>query len=396
MHQHRTVCAPRTWLILGLALVGLAGAGSIHAQTDHRALHLASSSLAPDRYTVVVDLEKNELHFVHGEQVLWSAPVGTGTGLLLDDQGEQRWEFSTPTGEYQVQFKELLPIWRAPDWYFIENKLPVPPPNDSSRLFPGGLGAAAVYIGHGLAIHGTNRPELLGQRVSHGCIRLSNAAAERLFNNVQIGTPVVIVGTPQDPSPKAPPPPAKNPWDESKGPMRSDFYNLVSRWNTPKLLEVLDEEMRTAHPESTEWAEVAGLLVARGMEDDRQALAGLVRRASEVDGPLATELNTFVANAYARSPERVLRALGSLQRAERKRAAYAIVETTMQLYPGSPEDRTAPWPTRRFHQGTAEGLARWGWSALREAEQEYREERLVEAGAGKRTAVGTSDELSVR
>ena len=92
----------------------------------------------------------------------------------------------------------------------------------------------------------------------------------------------------------------------------------------------------------------------------------------------------------------MLRALGSLQRTERKRAAYAIVETTMQLYPGSPEDRTAPWPTRRFHKETAEGLARWGWSALREAEKEYREGRLVEADAGTSTVVGTSEELSVR
>jgi lipoprotein-anchoring transpeptidase ErfK/SrfK len=80
--------------------------------------------------------------------------VGTGTGLRLEGP-DGEWDFSTPDGIFHVQYKEESPVWMAPDWYFIENKLPVPPPNDAKRRFPGGLGAAAVYIGEGLAIHGT-------------------------------------------------------------------------------------------------------------------------------------------------------------------------------------------------------------------------------------------------
>src|SRR5690606_358254 len=116
------------------------------------------------------------------------------TGLMMQDHDDRDWDFSTPNGVFQVQFKERDPVWIAEDWYFIENGLPVPPPNDRSRYFPGGLGAAAVYFSRELAIHGTDKPELLGQRVSHGCIRLSNADALRLYHNVQVGTEVVIVG----------------------------------------------------------------------------------------------------------------------------------------------------------------------------------------------------------
>src|SRR5690606_31429096 len=89
---------------------------------------------------------------------------------------------------------ERNPVWIAPDWFYVENNLPIPPANDPSRYMTGTLGVAAIYISPSLAIHGTDRPELIGQRVSHGCIRLENRYAERLFRNVQVGTEVIIVG----------------------------------------------------------------------------------------------------------------------------------------------------------------------------------------------------------
>ncbi|OHV39610.1 MULTISPECIES: L,D-transpeptidase [Pseudofrankia] len=44
-----------------------------------------------------------------------------------------------------------------------------------------------------IGIHGTNQPQLLGQDVSHGCIRLSNDAITRLAGTVPTGTPVDII-----------------------------------------------------------------------------------------------------------------------------------------------------------------------------------------------------------
>ena len=44
-----------------------------------------------------------------------------------------------------------------------------------------------------VGIHGTNLPWLLGQAVSHGCVRVSNAVATRLRRLAPLGTPIDIV-----------------------------------------------------------------------------------------------------------------------------------------------------------------------------------------------------------
>ena len=43
-----------------------------------------------------------------------------------------------------------------------------------------------------IAIHGTNRPDLIGQAVSNGCIRVRNEVVTRIFDEALAGTPVVI------------------------------------------------------------------------------------------------------------------------------------------------------------------------------------------------------------
>jgi len=43
-----------------------------------------------------------------------------------------------------------------------------------------------------IGIHGTNDPSSVGRSVSHGCIRLSNAAITRLAQELPLGTPVTI------------------------------------------------------------------------------------------------------------------------------------------------------------------------------------------------------------
>ena len=48
---------------------------------------------------------------------------------------------------------------------------------------------------HGVVgIHGTDRPELLGQAVSHGCIRVRNDIARRLQRLAPLGTPIDVFG----------------------------------------------------------------------------------------------------------------------------------------------------------------------------------------------------------
>jgi lipoprotein-anchoring transpeptidase ErfK/SrfK len=73
-------------------------------------------------------------------------------------------------------------------------------PSDPSGPFgPAAIGVSAFspvlqgwVQGGPIGIHGTNQPYLLGQQVSHGCVRVSNAAITELFALVPAGTPVVI------------------------------------------------------------------------------------------------------------------------------------------------------------------------------------------------------------
>lgn len=140
---------------------------------------------------VVISLDEHMLHLMEDERVIWSAVVGTGTGTRLEGAG-QRWDFSTPRGMFRVQLKEKNPIWRVPDWAFVERGEPIPPMDDPRRNEEGMLGTTALYLEEDIAVHGTNNPELLGQPVSHGCIRMTNEAVRRLYYEVEIGTPVII------------------------------------------------------------------------------------------------------------------------------------------------------------------------------------------------------------
>ncbi len=146
---------------------------------------------------VVVHLAENRVYLFEGDRAVWSAPAGTGTGFRLD-RGKHRWKFSTPRGMFRIQRMEKDPLWEAPDWHYVERGLPIPPDSRPPRLMKGVMGTTAIYLGDGIAIHGTNLPQLVlnpdpaDRRVSHGCIRLTNEAARTLMHMVHVGTPVLI------------------------------------------------------------------------------------------------------------------------------------------------------------------------------------------------------------
>jgi lipoprotein-anchoring transpeptidase ErfK/SrfK len=359
------------------------------SQSQPQGLRVRSESLRRGGYAVVIDLDANRLYFARGRRVLWSAPVGTGTGLRLENQ-RGGWDFDTPNGTFHVTYKAVEPDWIAPDWYFIENKLPVPGRNDDARRFTRGLGSAAVYIGHGLAIHGTDRPELLGRRVSHGCIRLSNADALRLFHNVQVGTEVVVVGGENvEPDPDPVPPrraPAAGTVD-SRGrriPPRDAMVVELEGEETEALLGRLDDELaQAAYTENrSDWPRVAHVLLFRGVkQEDDVALAGLLTRISRVEGAaLRQEYATFVSDALSQGALRTLEVMGRLDRAERAVVARAMVDAALGLYPRqAADDASTPWPTKRAPRDVLGRLGQRGWDALRLAEQEYRDARGVVA-----------------
>jgi hypothetical protein len=86
----------------------------------------------------------------------------------------------TPTGSYYVNQRLLAPDPQGP-------------------FGPAAIGVSAFspvlqdwIQGGPIAIHGTNRPDLLGGAVSHGCVRVRNDLLVQMFQLVEAGTPVVI------------------------------------------------------------------------------------------------------------------------------------------------------------------------------------------------------------
>jgi lipoprotein-anchoring transpeptidase ErfK/SrfK len=106
-------------------------------------------------------------------------------------------------GRDGFQWQGLLNITRKaewPDW--------VPPPEMIERqpylprFMAGGpgnpLGARAMYLGTTVyRIHGTNRPDTIGTKVSSGCFRLVNADVADLYDRVPVGTKVVVRQKPE-------------------------------------------------------------------------------------------------------------------------------------------------------------------------------------------------------
>lgn len=158
----------------------------------------AGTPLVPTtgRY-VVVHLAENRVFVFEGDDVIWSAPAGTGTGFRLETATHD-WTFTTPRGYFKIKRMEKDPVWQAPDWWYAEKGLRIPAYDHPSRFKPGAMGNSAVYLGDGIAIHGTELPHLLlnpdpeARRVSHGCIRLTNESARELMHLVDVGATVLV------------------------------------------------------------------------------------------------------------------------------------------------------------------------------------------------------------
>jgi L,D-transpeptidase YbiS len=99
--------------------------------------------------------------------------------------------FETPEGRFAIQCISEDPVWRRPDWAFLEEGEEVPL-QESKRYLEGALGKYALSIGNGYFIHGTRYEVLLGKSVTHGCIRLGSEDLKFLAESVEVGTSVVI------------------------------------------------------------------------------------------------------------------------------------------------------------------------------------------------------------
>ena len=118
---------------------------------------------------LIVDRHKLRATLFYGKRLIWSSPVGVGKP-------------STPTPGGRFYIRERI---RA-----LQNNTIYGPyafgTSDYSTLseWPGG-----GIVG----IHGTNEPNLIPGRPSHGCIRLPNNKVTQLWRRLPVGTPLHVI-----------------------------------------------------------------------------------------------------------------------------------------------------------------------------------------------------------
>jgi lipoprotein-anchoring transpeptidase ErfK/SrfK len=104
--------------------------------------------------------------------------------------GRKPWE--TPVGKFRIN-----QMVKDPDWAVVDFNNPNNPPK--GRVPPGpnnpmGLRWISFASAHGweVGFHGTSKEHLLGQAVSHGCVRMRNSDVVKLFDKVKLGTTVIV------------------------------------------------------------------------------------------------------------------------------------------------------------------------------------------------------------
>jgi len=129
--------------------------------------------------TILIRTAERRLYFVRGDGTALRYPIAVGK------PGKQWF------GEARVDGKYVKPAWAPPAEVKRDNpRLP--------NVIPGGapnnpMGVRALTLDRDeYAIHGTNRPNSIGSFASYGCIRMLNADILDLYDQVAVGTRVVV------------------------------------------------------------------------------------------------------------------------------------------------------------------------------------------------------------
>ena len=129
--------------------------------------------------TIIVDTPNTYLYLVLGNGRAMRYGIGVGRNGF------------TWSGVQTITRRAEWPDWHPPaEMIARQPYLP--------RYMAGGpgnpMGARALYLGNTIyRIHGTNAPHTIGQRVSSGCIRLTNEDVTDLYSRVNVGTRVVVL-----------------------------------------------------------------------------------------------------------------------------------------------------------------------------------------------------------
>lgn len=125
--------------------------------------------------SLTVDLSDRQVFVYRNSRLIARYPVAIG---------QPGWE--TPTGAFRVHSMKRNPAWQHPI-----TRETVPPGQSGNPLGDRWIG---FWSGEKTEIgfHGTNQEDLIGQAVSHGCLRMRNHDIRALFEIVIEGTPVTV------------------------------------------------------------------------------------------------------------------------------------------------------------------------------------------------------------
>lgn len=143
---------------------------------------------------IVISNEHNRLWLMQDDEVIRVAVCATGKGdtLVWEEKGKV-WVFNTPTGEFTVQHKTRNPRWVPPEWHYVEQG--ETPPDWLGRAKEADydmLGDAAINFGNDYNIHGTLFEGLLGNNITHGCVRVGARDLDFIYSRVNRGTKIYI------------------------------------------------------------------------------------------------------------------------------------------------------------------------------------------------------------
>jgi lipoprotein-anchoring transpeptidase ErfK/SrfK len=158
----------------------MTGLGSGHTRIE-LPVEVTEPALKADAFSkvIIISTSANQMTFYKDGKVSKSYRVATGTG-----------GFPTPHGQFRITAKRMNPTWVNPGSEWGKDMPPSigPGPNNP-------LGTRAMNLSaSGIRIHGTPNDASIGTNASHGCIRMHMPDAEELFDLIDVGTPVLIVG----------------------------------------------------------------------------------------------------------------------------------------------------------------------------------------------------------
>lgn len=172
---------------------------SVNIEAENKALDKKISQLnkrmqrlVPGNAFLIINTTNNTFELYKNNQLIREGRCSTGSFISLEVDSTKSFLFETPKGVMTVQNKITDPVWTKPDWAFIEEGLPVPPPGHSSRREAHVLGDYALKLGDGYMIHGTLYQRLIGSPVTHGCVRMLDDDLEAVYNTLPIGSKVFI------------------------------------------------------------------------------------------------------------------------------------------------------------------------------------------------------------